>query len=84
MHARHMNAFKKKLLTKGELECLYLAAQDFTTYEAAEKLNRTVDTIKKRRYVLMQKLGCNTIAGAVILGIKMQLLDGRMLLENPD
>lgn len=62
-------------LSKKELECLCLAAQDYSTEESSRKLHRTLDTIKKHRMMLMRKLGCHTMTGAVMLGIKMRLLD---------
>jgi DNA-binding CsgD family transcriptional regulator len=63
------------MLSQKEWQCLYLAAQDFTTQEASEKLHRTIDTIKKHRMMILRKLGCNTMAGAVMLGITMRLFE---------
>lgn len=60
-------------LNKKELECLCLAAQDYSTKEISQKLHRTVDTVKKYRMSLLQKLDCHTMAGAVMLGVQMRL-----------
>lgn len=62
-------------LSKKEIECLCLAAQDYSTKAASKKLHRTIDTVKRHRSTLLQKLGCHTMAGAVMLGIKMRLFD---------
>ena len=63
------------MLSYKELQCLHLAAQDFTAKEASEKLHRTINTIKKHRTMILRKLGCNTMSGAVMVGIKMRLFD---------
>lgn len=62
-------------LSKKELECLCLAAQDYSTIASSRKLHRTIGTVKKHREALLRKLGCHTMAGAVMLGIKMRLFD---------
>jgi len=63
------------MLSQKELECLYLAAQDFTTQESSKKLHRTIGTIKRHRMMILRKLGCNTMAGAVMVGMTMRLFD---------
>lgn len=63
------------VLSKREIECLVLAAKDFTTEETSRVLNRAENTIKKHRAMILRKLGCCTMAGAVMLGIHLRIID---------
>lgn len=72
----------KKKLTRKEIECLMLAAQDLSTKETSQKVHRTIGTIKKHRMTLLNKLGCHTMAGAVMIGVKMGLFENGFISES--
>ena len=57
-------------LTPRELDCLDQAAQDKTVRETAEALCISLDTVKKHRAVILGKLGCQTMAGALMVAVQ--------------
>ena len=61
-------------LSRRELECLYHAAQDKSCYETAVSLSISPETVKTHRKMILRKLGCRTIAGALIRALKEQLI----------
>jgi DNA-binding CsgD family transcriptional regulator len=57
-------------LSKAESTCLLLAAQGNTSIETAKILNISKATVESHRKEIKRKLGCNTIAHAVYLGVR--------------
>ena len=62
-------------LTNRELDCLRLAANDKTMRETASALCIGLETVKTHRNTLLQKLGCHTIAGALMVAIQQGLFE---------
>lgn len=62
------------ILSKKEIECLHLAAQDLTIKQMVEALQRTPDTIKRHRARAVRKLGCNTMAGAIMTCVRLNII----------
>lgn len=61
-------------LTKRELECLYYAAQDKGCRETASSLHVSHETVKAYRKAALRKLGCRTMAGALMVALRRKLL----------
>lgn len=57
-------------LSKAESTCLLLAAYGNTSIETAKILNISKTTVESHRKEIKRKLGCNTIAHAVYLGVR--------------
>ncbi len=60
-------------LSAREKQCLYWAAKDKTLTETASKLHISPETVKWHRKVLLKKLGCQTITGALISTIDCRI-----------
>lgn len=61
-------------LTNREIDCLRLAAKDKTMRETAATLCIGVETVKTHRNTVLQKLGCRTIAGALMVAMQLGLM----------
>ena len=64
-------------LTRRELECLYQAAYDKSCRETAEALFISLETVKTHRSVILRKLGCRTITGALMVAMRKGLIIGK-------
>ncbi|QXV65390.1 response regulator transcription factor [Mucilaginibacter achroorhodeus] len=71
---KSMNQLPAKL-TRRELQVLELICKDRNNTEIADKLFLSVRTIEGHRNSLMNKIGCQTIAGLVMFALKHQLVD---------
>lgn len=61
------------VLTKRELECLYLVTQGKSTKEIADSLFLSLDTVTTHFKSVRKKLNCHTITQAVVIAIKTDL-----------
>ncbi len=61
------------VLTKRELQCLFLVTQGKSTKEIAESLFLSVDTVTTHFKSVRKKLSCHTITQAVMIAIKKDL-----------
>ncbi len=55
------------VLNEREKQCLYWAAKDKSLTETANKLHLSPETVKWHRKMLLRKLGCQTITGALVI-----------------
>lgn len=62
-------------LSKREIECLKWAAHDKSVKETSKLLCLSPETVKKYRENAMNKVGLQTITGAVYFVVKSGLLD---------
>ena len=62
------------ILNPREKECLYWAANDRTVEETSRILHLSVHSIKKYRKELLQKLGCQSMVGALMIAINEGLI----------
>ena len=62
-------------LSKREQQCLYFASCDLSTRETAEKMHLGFETVKSYRRMVLQKLNCKTMVGAVVLATEMKIFD---------
>ena len=51
-------------VTKRELQCLLMAANDMTMKETARELLISVETVRRHRSNMLEKLGCKSLIGA--------------------
>lgn len=61
-------------LKKRELQCLQLAAEDKTITETAQALCLSYHTVKTHRRLLLKKLGCRTLVGALSMAQKLKVI----------
>lgn len=61
-------------LTQREVECLTHAAHDKSCRETAASLRISLETVKSHRKILLRKLGCKTIVGALMVAFRKQLI----------
>lgn len=61
-------------LSQRELQCLQLAGEDKTLSETAQALCLSYNTIKTHRKLLLKKLGCRTIAGALVAAKRCEMI----------
>ena len=71
-------------LTRREIECLQLAANGNPAPATAHQLNRSVDTVRRHLKNAMAKLGANTVAQSVAIGVARGVLDVDPLLRAPN
>ena len=64
-------------LSPREQQCLLLAAEDYRTRETAEQLQISEGTVKSYRKLILQKLQCRTIAGALKVALEHRLIEIR-------
>lgn len=69
-------------ITVREQEVLHLLAQDYTTKELAQHLYVSTETITSHRKNLRAKLGVRTTAGLVWQGVKLGLLESRLMTSS--
>ena len=62
-------------LSKSEIKVLQSIAKGLTTAEIAEQLFVTKNTIQSHRQHINEKLGTTNVAGMIIQGLKLGLLD---------
>ncbi len=67
-----MNTVEK--LTPRELQCLHFAAKDKSVHETAAQLCVGLECVKKHRKMILQKLHCRTIGGALAIALKNHLI----------
>ena len=70
-------------LTTRELECVRLAAKDFTTETTAIELKIGYETAKQHRATAMSKLGVGSISGAVLACERLGILEPRTHTKGP-
>ncbi len=56
-------------LNEREKQCLYWAAKDKSLSETAIELHISPETVKWHRKMVLRKLGCQTITGALVIAI---------------
>lgn len=61
----------RKILSKRELCCLRLSAEDLTCHEIAKRLFISVRTVRTHRQNILKKLKCKTISGALYKAMKI-------------
>ena len=61
------------VLTKRELQCLFLVTQGKSTKDIADNLFLSIDTVTTHFKSVRKKLNCNTITQAVVTAIKTDL-----------
>lgn len=61
-------------LTQRERECLASAAKDRSLCETAQDLFISPETVKSHRKVVLRKLGCRTIGGAIVVALRNQMI----------
>lgn len=61
-------------LNYQEKQCLYWAGQDRTLHETAEALRLSPETVKRYRKLILDKLNCRTMTGALALALKRGIL----------
>lgn len=64
----------KVRLKSDEVHLIKLAAQGLTMDDMADRLNKSVDSIKKYRKALFKKLGVNSMNEAIVFAMTHQLL----------
>lgn len=61
-------------LTNKEKLCLVLASQDKDLNKTAETMHVTTSAVKKYRMMILRKLGCQTMTGALNAAYKNRIL----------
>ena len=62
-------------LSPREQQCLLLAAQDKRMRETAIQMMISVEGVKKHRKMILQKLHCQTITGALSYAFRNRLIE---------
>lgn len=61
-------------LTENEKRVLRLIAMGYTQVEAAEKLERSLETIRSTTKVARARLGAKTLAHAIAIAVSLDLI----------
>lgn len=64
----------KVVLKPDEVRILKLATQGLAMDDMADRLNKSVDSVKKYRKALFEKLGVNSMNEAIVFAMTHQLL----------
>lgn len=62
------------ILTGRELQCLQLAAEDKDLKCTAENLCLSYNTVRTYRRLILRKMNCQTMAGALMRAIQLGLI----------